>query len=1249
MPTTTSASEPVIANLDRNGNQKCELGIDNSQNQSPLRPRFSFVASTIVLLAICATILLGGQLDAQVRFGTIVGNVVDVKDASVVGANVTLTNLGTNEKRTLQTGSGGSYTFPNLDPGRYRVDIEQAGFKTFTEQDIQVEVDVTTRVDAALQIGSATETVQVEADAIALQTDSSSLGSVVTGETVENMPVSGRDVNNLSILVPGVTAGGSTYGTASGDQSGGARTNSIAFGNYFIGGAFGNQSAFFVDGVSVNGPANNVTGLIPSPDIVQEFRVATNNVSAEYGNYAGGVVNITTRAGTNTFHGTTYDYLRNTIFDANDFFSNHAGLPRSVLIQNQFGGTVGGPVVHNKTFFFFGYDATRSRTTVLSTSTLPTAAELGGDFSAAGLPPIYDHSQAGSPQFSYNGKLNVIPPSMINASSAAILKDEYPTQVSTVPATINNFVVHYPAGGVQNQYDGRVDQNFGSKDILFARYTYWEVISSPYDAWGTGVSGQGATGAYTQQGVLGNTYTLNPTTLFDVRASYTRIFQNEAPDSTNINLSKYGGDWGSFTSQLIGGATHGGESKPTLAFTGTSGSPLTGISGTNGVGSQLYWQQNLSALSGTISKVLGKHQIKVGATIRRIQWIAEKDSSGSGSLTFDNEETASPSAATSTGAALASMLLGVPQLTDVGNVGESAAYYTAYGFFVEDTYQVTKKLTGTFGLRWDQPSIYSESRNNDVVFLPNTAAPVGSVSSYTNPISGSSQPVMGLFTPVATSAWPSQREDYLHWKLFAPRIGLAYRIDPRTVVRAGYGLSYLPNALAQDGPSVVPINTITTSVTNTFQITTGQPDSISATVSNPFPNGVLIPPGRNANFATYYGGVPVARVPGDKVAYQQQWNLAIERQITRNGTFTIAYAGSKGTHLLLQGFATASNINDDQLADKYLALGSAALETPVSNPFSAEISANNPGSPLAAPMIAEGYLLKPFPQYNRVLGLDPHRGFSSYNALQASLNMRLWEGGQVMAAYTWSKLISNTDNITSFLDQGFIFGGQIQDNDSVTKTERSISGYDVPQNLSFGYSLALPFGKDRRLLRNANPVLQTALGDWDVHGLTTMRSGVPVGMVEFESPILSQFGAGNGFIFAPGTFIRPDVVAGCNKNVSGSRFQRATNPAVGWYNLGCFHTTGADNFNGTGTTNFGTESRNDSQIRGDGIKNWDMQLSKETPLFENVNLIFSAEAYNAFNHTQFANPADIVGAGPAIVTADSGPPRNFEFALRIKF
>jgi Carboxypeptidase regulatory-like domain/TonB dependent receptor len=1216
-------------------NARCHNGIGNLNLAA--RPHCSWLRKRSVWLGALATLLcFAAQLQGQVRFGGVVGFVSDPSGRAVGGATVTLTNVGTNEIRTAPTGSAGSYAFANVPPGEYRVAIEQSGFEQFTAQNVEVQVDQTTRVDAALQLGSVSQSVEVTSSAITLQTDTSSLGAVVTNQTVQNLPISGLNVNNLIALVPGVSAGGSTYGTPAGDQAGGARTNSIAFGNYFIGGAFGNQSAFFVDGASVNGPANNVNGLIPAPDTVQEFRVVTNNVSAQYGSYAGGVVNISTKSGTNAFHGTAYDYLRNTIFNANDFFTNHAGLPRAPLVQNQFGGAVGGPIRRNKTFFFFGYDGLRTHSAVLSTTTVPTAAELSGDFSAPGLPPIYDPTTG--QQFSCNNVLNVICPNRIDHSAQLILADSFPASGPNQSGLVNNLIRDYPTGAVQDQYTGRVDTTIGEKNHLFGRYTHWKVISTPYDAWGTHTQGQGLTGLFSHQAVLGDTYTINSKTVLDVRASYMRIFQNEAPDSTNVDLSKYGPDWATIQSQFVGGPQRGATSYPALSFDGTPGFAATDLTATNGIGSQLYWMQNVYGFSGNLIKIVGQHQINVGADIHREQWIAESNFTGV-ALTFDNEFTANPSAPATTGDALASMLLGVPQLTDGANIKETGSYYTTYGFYVEDTYQATRNLTATLGLRWDQPGVYSESHNSNTVFLPNDLAPVGNVTSFVNPVTGTTEQLKGLFSLVDSPAWPSQREDNLHWDLFAPRVGLAYRFGSETVVRAGYGLSYLPFSLAQDDTGVSPINGITTSVANTFEVTTGQPNSITATVANPFPQGVLQPPGRNANLASYYGTSVVSRVPGQKAAYQQQWNLAVERQISHDGTVTVAYAGSKGTHLLMQGFATAPNLNINQVPDQYLALGQATLEQQVANPFYGVIT--SPASPLSQPTIPEGDLLKPFPQYSRVLALDPQDGFSSYNSLQIAVHQRFWGSGEVMAAYTWSKLISNTDSITNFLDPGNIFGGTIQDNTNITEGAKSLSEYDIPQQLTFGYTVPLPFGKGQRYLTDAGPIVSAIAGGWSWSGLTTISSGPPIAMVEFESATLQQFGAGNGFIFAPGDFIQPDVMPGCNKSVPGSREYRALN---GWFNAACFPTT-------TSPTAFGNEPRVDSGMRMDGINNWDMSLSKNIPIKESLNLKFGVEAYNIFNRTRFAGPNPIAGLPGAtgIVTSTAGPPRNIEFSLMLNF
>jgi Carboxypeptidase regulatory-like domain/TonB-dependent Receptor Plug Domain len=1176
---------------------------------------------------------LSARGNAQVRFGSVVGTVSDPSGATLSGATVKLTSLGTNESRTIQTGSSGTYVFPNLNAGLYRVEVEMAGFKHFTQDKVEVQVDVTTRVDAALQVGSATESVVVTTEVPPLQTDNASLGTVISQQEVESIPLSGRNVNNMLTLVPGVVAEGGTYGNAVSNQAGGARTNAIGFGNYAIGGGFGNQSSFYVDGVPSNAPANNLNSYIPSQDVVQEFRVVTNNVAAEYGNYAGGVVNITTKSGTNNFHGTAYEYLRNKVLDANDYFSNLNKLARVPLIQNQFGASLGGPIRKDKTFFFFGFEREVLRTGTLVTSTVPTAAELSGDFSAPGLPPIYDQSRPGNPQFQCNGVLNVICPNRLDASAVNLFKASYPLPNVSGSLT-QNYIVQEATGGVNNQYNARVDHRFSDKNNLFARYTYWKADSNAYDAWGTHTQGQGPTGIYTHEAILGDTHAFNSSTILDLRLAFLRVFEHEFPDSHNVDLSQFGSGWAAIAGQLPAPAN-----LPAMSFSGDS----QGVSGSNGIGSQLFWHQNVYTLSGTLTKLVSRHQLKFGGMGRRVQWISDPEN---GVLTLNFNNLATAQSANAGGSSIASALLGIPASTTVapGIIGGSRAYFTAYGFFLDDTFQASKKLTLTAGLRWDQPGVYSEANNYDTVFRPNQPSPLGS---FLNPVTGQTQPIMGNVALVGTSAWPSHREDNLHWKLFSPRIGLAYRTSETTVLRAAYGISYPPQTLAQDGPNLSPINLSPTSVTNTFQVQTGQPNSIVATTDNPYPFGLNQPLRRNAPPSFFYGQSTFAmRVPGDPTPYVQQWNAAVERQIGKDSSLTVAYAGSRGTHLLLQGWATVSNIGLNQLPDQYFSLGPSFLQTQIPNPFFGIIT--TPGSPLSAPTIARGQLLRPFPQFDRVLALDPHKGRSNYRSLQTSYMKRFGSNGILSVAYTWSRLMSDTDSVTAFLDEGFIFGGSQQDNNHLDR-EYSLSSYDIPHNLAIGYGVDLPFGRGKHFMGDARGVLNGIVSGWRLNGITNIRSGVPISAYQiFAGSALSQFGGGQGYFGAGGLWMRPDVVSGCDMNASGSREYRATHA---WFNTSCFVPVDT-----TSVVRFGNEPRNIGNVRMDTMDNWDISIAKRTAITEQAYLQFTAEFFNAFNHPRFGAPDNNVGVLPAIlnahfgiVTTQANPPRAIQFGLRVGF
>ncbi len=1167
-----------------------------------------------VFVVFAAVVALSNLAVSQVRFGAIVGTVSDASGATISGASVKLTNVNTGEVRTMATGSSGLYTFPNLIAGVYKVEIDAAGFKHFIQDKVEVQVDVSTRVDPALQVGNASESVLVTTEAPPLQTDSGSLGTTISQREVESIPLSGRNVNNMLTLVPGVVAQGGTYGNAVSNQASGARTNAIGFGNYAIGGGFGNQSSFYIDGVPSNAPAGNLNSLIPSQDAVQEFRVVTNNVAAEYGNYAGGIINLTTKSGTNAFHGTGYEYLRNKVLNANDYFSNLNGLKRPHLVQNQFGGTIGGPVVKDKTFFFFGFEREALKTATLVTNTVPTAAERAGDFSAAGLPAIYDPAAPGT-QFQCNGVLNVICPNRLDASAVALFDKSYP--LPNRPGLQNNFITQMSTGGINQQFNARVDHRFSDKNSLFARYAYWKADSNAYDAWGTHTSGQGRTGIYTQSAILGDTHAFSSSTILDLRLSYLRVFQHEFPDSLGVDLSQFGAGWAGLTGQLLAPANY-----PALSF-----SDGQGITGSNGIGSQLFWHQNMYTLSGTITKLVGRHQIKFGGVTRHVQWISEPQN-GVLTLNFDQAATANAGAG---GSAVASALLGIvgAQGSQVasGMVGGSRAYFTSYGFFVDDTFQATRKLTITAGLRWDQPSVFSEASNNDTVFLPNQPSPLGS---FFNPVTGQTQQLVGNVALVGSSAWKSQREDNLHWKLFSPRIGLAYRLTDKTVLRGAYGISYPPSTLSQDGPNLSPVNAAQGG---------GGP---SATVANPFPNGLPQPKRRNVTPGDFYG-LPIfaMRVPGDPMPYVQQWNAAVERQIGKDSSLTVAYAGSRGSHLLLQGWATVSNINLNQLPDQYFSMGPAALTAQVPNPFAGIIT--TPGA-LSGPTVNAGQLLLPFPQYGRVLFLDPHKGTSNYRSLQTSFMKRFGSRGILSLAYTWSRLMSNTDSSSAFLDEGFIFGGSTQDNNHLDH-EYSVSSYDIPHNFSAGYGVDLPFGRNKRFMGDAHGVLNAIIGGWRVNGITTLRSGVPISAYQFfPGSALSLLGGGQGYFGAQGLWMRTDLVSGCNLSASGSREHRALN---GWFNTACFQPVDTST-----VVRFGNEPRNVSAVRMDHMNNWDFSIGKRNDITERVYLQFTAEFFNLFNHVRFGAPDTNISDGPArfgIITSQANPPRAIQFGLRLGF
>jgi hypothetical protein len=1125
--------------------------------------------------------------------------VTDTSGATISGATVTLTNNDTGIKRTTDTGTAGTYSFEYVSPGNYRVDIERKGYQKFMRETVEVQVNGTSRVNASLGIGTQMQTVVVKGQTALLDTDTSSLGTVIAGRAVQDAPLNGRNVNNLLALVPGVVAGGSTYGNAIGNQAGAVGTNFFAFDNYQIGGGFSGQSSFYIDGVLSNVLANNGNPLIPTQDAVSEFRVTTSVPSPEFGGTGGGIVNFVTKSGTNQFHGSAWEYFRNTIFNANDYFNNLNGIPRPPYHQNQYGLDLGGPLQRNRTFFFFSWENEALRTATPYIASVPTAAMRTGDFSAPGIPPIYNTQVAGSPQFQCNGVLNVICPSQLDQSSIKIVNALFP--LPNRPGLLNNYVVSAEGQGNQRQFNARVDHTFSSRNSAFVRYTYWFAGSPGSDPLGT-TAGFPVEGITDDEAVIGDTYSFDPTTLLDLRLAYLYAYFNTKPLSVGVNTAKFGPAYAALTPSMGEALNPAPQISPGYGG-GDYGAQLA----------QLYWSFNNYPLTVSLTKIVGRHTIKTGIEFRKWQWFAGKASQGI-YQSFDNGFTSNPNVPNS-GYGMASFMVGLPiSASEQQNRGAHSTV-DSYAAYVADTFQATKDLTLNLGLRWEEPGSYMEKNGYDTVLLTNASDPLGSIA---NPVTGDTQQLKGQLALVSSPEYSSSREQSLHWDLFAPRVGFAYRASYDTVVRGAYGIDYLPPSLAQQGPTVSTFNTSGTSIINT-------PGQILTTVSNPLPNGIILPPPRSqAALQAFEGQTIASPVPNQSYGYVQQWNFGIEHPLLHNGVLKVAYAGAKGTHLYLQGGGTFSYYNINQLPDQYDSMGAALLNT-VSNPLYGKVPAS--AGTLGAPTIAEGFLLKPFPQFQQVQVVAPTKGFSDYNALQSSYQYRMPGQGELLISYTWSKILSNTDSIINFLDPAPT--GAVQDFDNL-KAEKSLSSYDVPQNLVISYSSPLPFGSQERYFNNLHGFTGGLISGWRASGITTFQAGTPLAFNSIAPNDLSQlFGAGT---------IRPNVVQGCHLPVGGSGVSRLNQ----WFNPSCFTSPGP--------FSFGDEPRTDGRVRTQGMDNWDFSLDKVTSLTERVKLEFDAQAFNIFNRVQFGAPVTSVGSPLlGVVSSQVNQPRTLQFAGRVSF
>ena len=1178
----------------------------------------------MVPILVCVAGIFGTtNLNAQSDFGTMTGTVTDTSGAVVVGAPLTLTKTDTNEKRETQTNANGLYNFVNLIPGVYQLEINQQGFARYTQSNISIRVQTTTRIDAQLKIGAATQSVEVTTQAALIQADSSNLSSVIEGRQVTQAPLNGRNVMSLVVLVPGVIAQGGSQGNPAGN-------NPQGWGNFQFGGSISNQGAIFFDGVLLNTNYGNQPALVPTQDMIKEFAVSSNSTGAEYGNTSGGVVNMASKSGTNDFHVLAYEYIRNKVLNANLFFNNRNKLPKSPFTQNQYGMAVGGPFIKNKAFFFFSWEAYALRQGNVVIASVPTDNMRNGNFT--GLSTIYDPcagsvnaaglcSTTPAARTAFAG--NQIPASRISPVSQSLLQIwPHATDQTKI---VNNFTRQYSGGQNYNQYNVRGDYVLSQRQNLFVRYGDWRETRLPNDSLGT----QTSTNLFfkSKQAVVGDSFTLNPTTIFDFRVAFTRYNTVTTPQKAGLDQTTIG------LPPSYNAATNRGYPAPCIV------GEFTVPACTNNLDLTINGVNNNYEIDGGATKILGRHTIKAGLTLRTMEFNFGQTNYGSGFFNFDSGFTNNGTASTAgTGDAFASYLLayytrtGGSAVTGIQQGKKTAGTQWYQGYYATDTWQVSSKLTANLGLRWEIPTFWKERHDSLDVFLPDAASPLGS---FKDPVNGGTIQMKGQATVVNSPAYSSRYAMQTRYYLFSPRIGIAYRALPGTVIRSGFGAFAVPNGVAFG--AVPALNSVNSAVTNPLFATGSVP---LGTLTNPFPNGFLFPGGHSQAFVdSLYGSTFTGTIPNQKRGYNQQWNLAIQQQIKSAASWEIAYAGAAGVHL-------PNNNPLNQIGQSYLS--QAAGQVAAGQTVTIAQKVNNPLATVAnePATTTYGQLLLPFPQYLSVTNPQLNGFHSSYHALQTKFEQRFANSATLLLSYTWSKFISNTDTQTTYLESnGFSNNGGPLMYAQNPRGERSISAGSVPQLFIASYNLDVPVGKGRRFLGQINPIANTIIGGWGVNGITTYQVGFPLTFTVASIPSALQV--------LNITTERPSVVPGCTKTVGGSAYDRVS----GWFNKGCFYNPGNGATvaaNGTAIAAnaylLGNEPRVDPTLRQQGYKNWDFAAFKNTKLTEKANLEFRAEFFNLFNTTRFAAPNTSVGNGAfGTVTAQGNQPRLVQFALRLSY
>jgi hypothetical protein len=1104
------------------------------------------------------------------------------------------------------TNESGLYDVTYLQPGVYTLSASAPGFKTYERKDLQVRVGDQLAIDIPFEVGQTSESITVSGQASLLESSTASVGRVVDSQRILDLPLPGGNALSLARLAPGVVNLAAPSHPSLGpavEVMSSLTVNGVRSGNV----------EFTVDGTPSMWGTN--AAYAPPTEMVAEFKVQTATYDASIGRSPGGNVNVVLRSGANQPHMALYMFHNNQHLQTLDLFQRQslynpttgpvtdakiAGVnPRNIL--NRFGATFSGPVVlpkvyngRNRTFWIFSFEGlTRPGVERGNTFfTVPTAAQRQGNFSdLLNLGSIYQIFDPMTTVPAGNGRYtrqplagNVVPQSRIDKTALGLLPNWPQPNLPGTSNGLNNYQ-HYPTSWNEYRtYTSKIDHNFNEKHRLFGRYSQWFQLFSSGQTFDNTVNGNDRY-RYNYGGVLDDVYVISPTMVNNVRVGFTRFEQSTYPLMRGFDLTAAG-----FSPRLAAAIDPQAYTFPNLNIAGYQ---------QVGNGSVSRTFSNYFTASESVSWTRGSHMLRFGAEFRVYREHAYDFGNTVPTESFASAWTGGPfdnSAAAPIGQGLASFLFGLPTGGQINVNSSYADQSRTTGFYAQDDWRVSSRVTVNLGLRWDYDTPMTERYDRSVrAFDFNTASPIAAqaIAAYAkNPLPelpASQFKVNGGLTFAGVNGQPRALWDTSK-RNFAPRVGIAWTPRSSTVLRAGYGIFFVP--LGADRTNAIQSGySLTTSLTASLD--NGQ--TYVASLANPFPNGWPSPSGSSQGLSTFLGrNVSFFRTALPN-PYMQRWSLSVQQQLPKLFLLDVSYLGNRGTRL-------AASRQYDPIPNSALST-SPVRDNAVNNFLSAQFPNPFyplPGSNIAGTNVARSQLLRSFPEFTGITGNDP-QGYSWYHSLQAVLERRFRQGITFQANYTWSKMMEAT---------GYLNAGD-------SAPEKVISDLDRTHRFASSAIFELPFGKGKRYLASAPAVVRQTVGGWQLQLTNQLNVGSPIGF-------------GNALLI---TDIR-NVPAGSAQTLDQ------------WFNTSAFVRDSSQQL----VSNVRQMSTRFSGVRNPGVNIWDISAVKNFSIGDKWRVQFRAEAMNALNHSNMAAPnTDPTSTLFGKVSSTVGFPRYIHFGLKVSY